>query len=79
MGQIDHIDRWDAMRNTVTCDCGAVYEIYEDDGTPGCRDVETVNCKYCGKELARHFGTCEGILISDDNVSDELKAKKNEG
>ena len=57
----------------AVCTCGAVFDIYEDDGVPGCCSVETVDCPYCGREVARHFGTCECRGISDANVCDELK------
>lgn len=75
MGEFDHIECWDVVRHKVTCDCGAVYEITESDGIPGCRDIESFDCFYCGKELARHFGDCSGCLIDDSNVSDDLKHK----
>ena len=65
--------RMDEMETHITCVCGAVFEIYEDDGVPGCRDVERVYCPYCGHEVARQFGTCEGRVVDDDNVCDELK------
>lgn len=71
MGANDHIGRWDAFSHMVTCDCGAVYKIYEDDGVPGCRDIETVECQFCGKELARHFGTCDGYLVDDSKVKNK--------
>ena len=73
MGWNDHMARLDLSRSHVTCRCGAKYSIYEDDGTPGCRDVETVICEFCGKELARHHGTCDGTLIDDKAVSKALK------
>lgn len=74
----DHIGRFDSSHDCVTCRCGAKYSIYEDDGTPGCRDVETFNCQFCGAELARYFGTCEGTLVDDHDVSDVLKAARQE-
>lgn len=63
-------DRWDETEYTVTCECGAVYKIRETDGTPGCRDVKSVCCEYCDKELASHFGDCDGTLIDDSKVSE---------
>lgn len=60
-----------------TCRCGAVFKIYKDDGVPGCRDVETVECPYCLREIARQFGTCDGTIINNNNVCDELKILKN--
>lgn len=70
MGWNDHFyDRADSTDRVVTCSCGAKYRIHEDDGTPGCRDVETVICEFCGKELARHHGTCDGELIKGPNIS----------
>lgn len=76
MGWIDHIGRFDESRSHVTCRCGAKYSIYEDDGMPGCRDIEIVNCRFCDAELARHFGTCEGTVIDDSAVPDGLKAAR---
>lgn len=67
------VERFDASHNQVKCRCGAIYEIYQDDGIPGCRDIETVDCTFCGAELAKHFGTCNGTLIDDSNVSKVLK------
>lgn len=77
MSQINHMDRHDSDTNYTTCKCGAKYEIYTDDGTPGCRDIEKAYCKFCGTELAEHYGTCDAKLIDDSNVSEELKANKN--
>ena len=78
MGWNDHMERLDSSQQHTTCRCGAKYSIYEDDGTPGCRDIETVTCKFCGKELARHFGTCEGTLVDDSDVPDTLKKARQE-
>ena len=61
MGHNDHLDNWDTEVYKKTCSCGAVYEITESDGIPGCRSIEKVYCKFCGKELARHFGDCDGV------------------
>lgn len=74
----DHIEQLDSSRIHTTCCCGAKYNIYEDDDTPGCRDIETVNCEFCGKELARHHGTCKGQLVDDRAVSDVLKKARQE-
>lgn len=78
MGQNDHIERFDASRRQVKCRCGARYAIYEDDGIPGCRDIETANCEFCGAELAQHFGTCDRTLIDDHDVSEMLKVARRE-
>ena len=78
MSAFNHIERWDVVRSRVTCECGAVYEITESDGIPGCREIEKVYCCYCGEELASHFGDCSGHLIDDSKVSDDLKRKRNE-
>lgn len=78
MGWNDHFGGSDGCSSEVRCRCGAVYSIYEDDGVPGCRDVETVNCQFCGAELARHFGNCNGRLVDDKQVSDELKCARDE-
>lgn len=75
MGWNDHIDRYDATNSTVTCSCGAIYSIYKDDGEPGCRDIESVFCQFCGKKLAQHFGTCDGHLIDAKKVPDGLKSE----
>ncbi len=56
-----------------TCKCGAVYSISESDGVPGCRSIETFDCKYCCAELARNFGECDGKLIDDSKVCESLK------
>lgn len=60
----------------VTCTCGATYEITEDDGIPGCRDVERFYCQFCGKELASHHGDCMGHLLDDSGVDVFLKSAK---
>ena len=78
MGWNDNIERWDSTRKTVKCRCGAVYSIYEDDGTPGCRDIETANCEFCGAKLASHFGDCYATLVDDKDVSDALKDARKE-
>lgn len=62
----------------VTCDCGAVYDIRESDGTPGCRDIERVYCEFCGRELACHFGECDGRLVDDSAVDARLKQAKSD-
>lgn len=67
-----------AIPSGTICKCGAVYRIYEDDGEPGCRAIEIFNCKYCGAELARHFGECEGRLVDDSKVCDSLKNARQE-
>lgn len=78
MSIFNHIECWDVVRHKVKCGCGAVYEITESDGIPGCRDIEKFYCSYCGEELASHFGDCSGHLIDDSKVSDDLKRKRNE-
>lgn len=78
MGWNDHIERLDSSRYQITCRCGAKYAIYKDDGMPGCRDIETVYCQFCGAKLAQHFGTCDGTLIDDHDVSDTLKTARKE-
>ena len=79
MGWNDHyFDRLDSTTSKTTCRCGAVYKIYEDDGTAGCREIETVNCKYCGHELARYFGTCTGELLDSSDVPTVLKKARTE-
>lgn len=60
----------------VTCTCGATYEITEDDGIPGGRDVEHFYCEFCGKELASHHGDCMGRLLDDSGVDVFLKSAK---
>ena len=32
--------------------------------------------QFCGEELARHFGDCDGYMISDAAVDGRLKEKK---
>lgn len=77
MGANDHIfDGYTTDSHRVVCDCGAVYEISEGDGTPGCRDIECVYCDFCGKELAHHFGDCNGRLVDDSVVDVRLKEAK---
>ena len=76
MSIINHISRDDSMDQVITCQCGAVYRIYTDDGVAGSRSVEQVYCDYCGNELARNFGECEGHLVDDSNVSEKLKMSK---
>lgn len=78
MGWNDRFGHSGSGGRRVICRCGAKYDIYEDDGTPGCRDIETVNCEFCGVELARHFGTCDGTLADDRGVSKSLKAARKE-
>lgn len=75
MGRDDFICD-DTTCRRVTCKCGAIYDIVESDGIPGCRDVERVYCQFCGEELARHFGDCDGYLISDAAVDGRLKGTK---
>lgn len=77
VGWNDHLDGYgDITCRTVVCKCGAVYSIEEGDGVPGCRDIETVDCDFCGAELARHFGDCDGRLIDASNVDVGLKQAK---
>lgn len=77
MGANDHMfDGYATDNLRVVCDCGAVYEVSESDGTPGCRDIEYVYCDFCGKELARHFGDCNGRLVDDSAVDARLKEAK---
>lgn len=70
------VERLDSIHYNRQCTCGAKFLVYEDDGEPGCRDIETVSCPFCGREIARHFGTCEGRVVDDSKVPDELKAIK---
>lgn len=72
----DHFYDDAKSEHLITCRCGAKYQIYEDDGVPGCRDVESVYCEYCGKEIARRFGSCDGKMIDDHDVAPELKEIK---
>lgn len=73
MGANDHIFDDNEYRGRVVCNCGAIYEISESDGVPGCRDIESVCCDFCGKELARHYGNCDGRLVDDSTVDARLK------
>lgn len=73
MGWNDNFGGCDISYCRVVCSCGAVYEIRESDGVPGCRDIESVDCVFCGKELARHYGECDGRLIDDSAVDVDLK------
>lgn len=76
MGWNDHLHDNSYSGGRVTCDCGAVYNIWESDGTPGCRDIERVYCEFCGRELACHFGECNGRLVDDSVVNARLKQAK---
>lgn len=76
MGWNDHLHDDSYSGGHVTCDCGAVYNICESDGTPGCRDIERVHCDFCGRELACHFGECDGRLVDDSAVDARLKQAK---
>lgn len=78
MGWVDHLlfdSSYDVRHHNVKCDCGAVYRIRESDGVPGSREIETFECRFCGKQLASHFGDCSGELLDDSKVSDDLKNK----
>lgn len=57
----------------LTCRCGAVLIVHEDDGVPGCRDIEHAYCPICLAEVARYYGTCDVIGIDDSNVSQSIK------
>lgn len=76
MGWNDHLHDDSYSDGRVTCDCGAVYNIRESDGTSGCRDIERVYCEFCGRELACHFGECDGRLVDDSAVNARLKQAK---
>lgn len=76
MGWNDHLHDDSYSGGYVICNCGAVYNIWESDGTPGCRDIEQVYCDFCGRELAHHFGECNGRLVDDSAVNVRLKQAK---
>lgn len=72
MGWNDHLFD-DSYSYKVKCKCGAIYEITENDGVPGCREIEHVYCRFCGEKLAQHFGDCNGRLIDSSLVCNDLK------
>ena len=78
MGWNDNLGRLDSITTRTVCRCGAVYSIYEDDGIAGCREIEKANCRFCGQELARHFGNCTGSLLDSSSVPIELKEARHE-
>ena len=73
----DYLDQMAGNRHhTVTCDCGAVYDITVNDGIPGFREVETAECEFCGRQLARYFGDCSGSVIDARAVDPVLQRAK---
>lgn len=75
MSMYNHLqDSYSTNPYTVICSkCRAKYEVEEDDGTPGCRDVERAYCKFCNTLLAKHHGDCYARLIDDSEVDSIYK------